>query len=342
MRIRAMVIRIIRQFLRDKRTIGLMLVAPMFILWLMSLVFDGNEYTPTIGMVDVPDMLLEQLEEENVELLSINQEEAETKLTEQEIDAFIIMDQNVPHISLEGSDPTVNKAVLLSIQQAFQQLENEQQSLIKPEFTYLHGSDEMALFDNIGPFLIGYFAFFFVFLIAGVSFLRERTSGTLDRILSTPLKRWEMVIGYALGYGIFTTVQATIIVFFSIEILDIIMVGSIWYVLLITFLLSLTALTLGTFLSAFANNELQMIQFIPLVIIPQVFFSGLFHLETMAPWLQSLSVIMPMTYGGDAMRDIMIRGGGWADIQIDVFVLLGFSLLFMVLNVVALKKHRRL
>lgn len=200
----------------------------------------------------------------------------------------------------------------------------------------------MALFDNFGPVLIGFFVFFFVFLIAGVSFLRERTSGTLERLLATPLRRFEIVAGYIIGFGLFTTLQASLIAWFAVDILDMMMEGSFLYVLLITFLLAMTALTLGTLLSAFANNELQMMQFIPLVVVPQIFFSGLFNLDTMAEWLRSLSVVMPLTYGADALREIMIRGTGWNEIAKDVYVLLGFAVLFMILNVVALKKYRKL
>ncbi|EPR28684.1 ABC transporter permease protein [Geobacillus sp. WSUCF1] len=151
-----------------------------------------------------------------------------------------------------------------------------------------------------------------------------------------------MGVGYMIGFGLFTTIQASLISWFAIDVLDMMMEGSFWYVLLITFLLAMTALALGMLLSAFANNELQMVQFIPLVVVPQVFFSGLFNLDTMEQWLRSLSVIMPLTYGADALRDIMVRGEGFSAIAVDVYVLLGFTLLFMLLNVVALKKYRKL
>jgi ABC-2 type transport system permease protein len=342
MRVRAIVLRIIRQFFRDKRTLGLMIFAPMFVMFLMNLVFNGEEYKPTIAIdKDVPDMIVEKLEKNDVDIKEMTKETANDQLDEQQIDAFIEMDGGTPKITLEGSDPSVNKAVLVSVQKAFQALAPQTQSL-NVKTVYLHGSEDMALFDNFGPVLIGFFVFFFVFLIAGVSFLRERTGGTLERLLATPLKRWEIVIGYVIGFGIFTTFQASLISWFAIDILDMMMEGSFLCVLLITFLLAMTALTLGTLLSAFANNELQMIQFIPLVVVPQIFFSGLFNLETMAEWLRSLSVVMPLTYGADALREIMIRGNGWEQIALDVYVLLGFSLLFMVLNVIALKKYRRL
>ena len=107
-------------------------------------------------------------------------------------------------------------------------------------------------------------------------------------------------------------------------------------------MLSLTALTLGTFLSAYANNEFQMIQFIPLVIVPQIFFSGLFPMESMNKWLQMLGKAFPLTYGADAMRQVMIRNQGFTEIALDLYCVITFSLLFAVGNVFALKKHRKI
>jgi ABC-2 type transport system permease protein len=342
MRVRAIVVRIIRQFFRDKRTLGLMIFAPMFVLFLMNLVFNGKDYEPTIAVEkNVPNVLVEALKDNDAVVKLMTKDNAKAQLRDEQIDAFLEMDGQVPKITLEGSDPTANKAVLMAVQKSFQSLAPQTEG-VKLKTVYLHGSDDMKMFDHFGPVLIGFFIFFFVFLIAGVSFLRERTGGTLERLLATPLKRWEIVIGYIIGFGIFTTFQASLISWFAIDILDMMMEGSFVYVLLITFLLAMTALTLGTLLSAFAHNELQMIQFIPLVVVPQIFFSGLFHLETMEPWLRSVGVVMPLTYGADALRDIMIRGGGWSEIAFDVYVLLGFSLLFMILNVIALKKYRKL
>lgn len=342
MRIRALVIRILKQFFHDKRTLALMIVAPMIILWMMSLVFNGNTYEPRLGTVDVPGALSAKLEEQGGVVTEYDAEAAETALQAEEIDAVISFGGATPQVKLEGSDPAKNKAVILLLQGVLQQLNSASAQTETPAVSYLHGSETMAAFDNFGPVLIGFFTFFFVFLISGVSFLRERTGGTLERLLATPLRRWEIVAGYVIGFGIFTMIQASLIAWFAIKILGIMMAGSFWYVLLITVLLSMTALTLGTFLSAFANNELQMIQFIPLVVVPQVFFSGLFSVDNMAEWMRRLGVIAPLTYGADALRDIMIRGKGWSDIAVDVYVLIGFSLLVMAANVLALRKHRRI
>ncbi|MEK5398972.1 ABC transporter permease [Paenibacillus sp. FSL K6-2859] len=351
MRIRAITLRILRQFIHDKRTMALMFIAPLIVLSLMSLVFNGDAYEPKIGISGVPLNISAVLKEENATIKEYASEElGKSALVEGKIDALITLDGKagesgvIPQVLLEGSNPTANKAVILTLQQLSQKLlpDTEKQLQLQPQISYLYGSENMKTIDRFGPIMIGVFIFFFVFLIAGVSFLRERTTGTLERLLSTPLKRWEIVLGYVCGFGIFTVFQALLISWFSIQILGIMMIGSFGYVMLLTMLLSMTALTLGTLLSAFAANELQMIQFIPLIIVPQVFLSGLFPLDTLPMWLQRVGYATPIYYGSEALMNIMIRGKGWSAIALDVYVLIGFSLLFMLLNVLALRKHRKM
>ncbi|WP_214630099.1 ABC transporter permease [Paenibacillus agaridevorans] len=388
MRIRALTLRIIRQFFRDKRTLALLIAAPLLVLSLMYLVFNGDSYTPKIGVIGIPDSLAKQAEGLDADVLAFGSPElAEKALEGQDIDAYVWWDGSTPAIRLEGSDPARNRAVL-SVASAWLGLSGMPAGMgvpggigapagkgapadmnahlndvadtsskahseadkgtsvqavpVEPAIEYLHGGPAMTTFDSLGPVFIGVFAFFFVFLIAGVSFLKERTSGTLERLLSTPLRRWEIVAGYISGFGLFTGIQAVLIALYSVHVLGLMMDGSIWYVLLVTLLLSATALSLGTLLSAFANTEFQMIQFIPLVIVPQIFFSGLFDLESMSPWLRWLSHLMPLTYGADALRGVMLRGEGWSGIAGDVLVLAGLSLLFMGANVLALRKHRKI
>lgn len=342
MRIVALVIRILRQFKRDKRTLGLLIVAPILVLSMMHLVFNSDSYVPKVGLVSVPEPIQNQLNLDDAKILEYENSKLAIKdLKEKEIDGYIVFENQSPSIMLEGSDPSVNGTVMKWVQAAFKPL---QQNGIQKELDirYLHGSSDMGQFDYFGPVLLGFFVFFFVFLIGGVSFLRERTTGTLERLLSSPLRRWEIVIGYVLGFGIFTMLQAGIIVSYAIYVLGMLMEGSIVYVLLVTILLSLSALTLGIFLSSFANNELQMMQFIPIIVIPQVFFSGLFNLETISEWLSWIGPVTPLYYAADALQNVMIRGYGWNDIWFDLLVLAGFSTLFLILNIFALKKYRKI
>lgn len=341
MRIQALVIRILRQLIHDKRSLALMIVAPMLILTMMSLVFNGKAYEPDIAVVDVPEAIISKLQVNVANILPYSASEADEALVNAEIDAIISMLDGSLSVKLEGSDPSANKAVIFIMQKISQDLDPAAGN-IESNITFLHGSQDMAAFDNFGPVLVGFFVFFFVFLVSGIAFLRERTGGTLERLLATPLRRWELVAGYLVGFGIFTMLQAALIAWFAINVLQMMMVGNFFFVLLVTLLMAMTALTLGTFLSAFANNEFQMIQFIPLIVVPQVFFSGLFNMDTMADWLQWIGIVMPLTYGADALRDIMIRGGGWSDIALDVYVLIGFSLFFIIANVLTLRKHRKI
>ncbi|MDQ0219283.1 ABC transporter permease [Peribacillus cavernae] len=342
MRIAALVIRILRQFIRDKRTMALMIVAPILVLTMLNLVFNGDDYEPKIGLVNVPEQIHSKLNLENATISDYQtNKHAKEDLVDKKLDGYVVFEQQSPYVFLEGSDPGVNGAVMKWVQAAFKPLQKNAPPT-ELDVNYLHGSSDMGQFDYFGPVLLGFFVFFFVFLIAGVSFLRERTTGTLERLLSSPLRRWEIVIGYIGGFGIFTILQAGIIVSFAIYVLHMLMEGAFGYVLLITLLLSLTALTLGIFLSSFANNELQMIQFIPIVAIPQIFFSGLFNLETISEWVSWIGPFTPLYYAADALRDVMVRGYGWKDIYLDLLVLTGFSALFIILNIFALKKYRKI
>ncbi|TKD70072.1 ABC transporter permease [Pseudalkalibacillus hwajinpoensis] len=339
MRVYAVVIRILRQFIHDKRTMALMIVAPILVLTMLSFVFNGEDLKLKIGVVNVPNAVIEKIEGNDVTVTKIEAtEDIKGVIKEKDYDAIMDFNNEERKLYLEGSDPSINKAVVERIKGSI----GSESAETKMVILYTYGSSDMTTFDYFGPVLVGFFIFFFVFLIAGVSFLRERTQGTLERLLASPIKRWELVTGYVIGFGLFTMLQSAIIALYSIYIIDLKMEGSFFYVLLVTLMLALSALTLGILLSAFAKNELQMIQFIPLVVVPQLFFSGLFNLDTVSDYLSWIGPLTPLYYGADALRDVMIRGQGISEIWADLLVLIGFSFVFIILNVFALKKHRRI
>lgn len=341
-RIFALTIRILRQIIRDKRTIGMLIFAPIFVLTMLYLVFGTNDYVPKVGLVNVPEPILEKMDVSGAHIVEYtNDNEAMDDISDQIIDGYILFSEQPPSVVLEGSDPSVNGATIKWVQAALGSLQDNRNTT-ELEITFVHGSSDMGQFDYFGPVLLGFFVFFFVFIIAGVSFIRERTTGTLERLLSTPLRKWEIVTGYILGFGLFTIIQATIIATYAIYVLNMLMEGSFVYVLLIILSLSFTALTLGILVSSFANNELQMVQFIPVIVIPQIFFSGLFNIETISKWLSWIGPFTPLYYAADALRDVMVRGRGWESIYLDVFVMIGFSIVFMILNIVALRKYRKI
>lgn len=347
MRVIALVKRILLQISRDKRTLALLFVAPLLILTLMNFVFNGNQVIPQLGVSGAPTQLLEQLEDADMEVLQFNDvDNIQQLLTDEKLDGFLQLQNSDIALTLTNDDPSIAKTLEMKVKQVLQ-LQAQQLAPITPtkqqiHTDYIYGSNETVLFDTFSPILIGFFVFFFVFLISGIGLLNERTTGTLERLLATPIKRGEIIIGYLIGYGILAFIQTIIVVLFSIHILDIILVGSIWDVLIINVITALLALSLGILLSSFANSEFQMVQFIPMVIVPQIFFSGIFPIEGMADWLKGLAYIMPLYYVADALKGIMYMGLGLADLIKHILILVGFSVAFIILNLFALKKYRKL
>lgn len=343
MRIRAIVKRVIRQFFRDKRTLALLLIAPMFIFTLLNYVLIQKDIKLQIGVENSQvETMVSKLSDKN-NVTTMTKEEADKKFKDNALDAYLSLKDHTLSVEVNGSDSTKSQQVMTGVQEVLQQSQkgnvpNGATSTL--EVTHYYGSNNMELFDYTGPVFIGFFIFFFVFLISGVSFLRERTTGTLERLLATPIRRYEIVVGYLIGFGIFTIFQSAIVSFFSVYVLKVYNAGSFGLIVLISVVISLCALSLGTLLSFLANNELQLVQFIPLVIVPQAFFSGLFSVDGMAAPLQWLSKVMPLTYAAEALRNVMIRGTGIVEILPQLSILLIFTLAFAMLTIGALKKHR--
>ncbi len=333
--------RLLRQFRRDPRTLGMIFGAPLLVLGLLSLVFDSGEYKPRIGLDGAPPPLAAALDDAGAETRAVTAAEGEALLRDQELDAVLtIRGPGQIALRLEGGDPSATRAVLLALHKAESAVAPGRR--IDPELSFLHGSATMSSFDNFGPVLVGFLVFFFVFLLSGIAFVHERTTGTLERMLATPLRRWELVIGYAMAFAVLVLLQSTLIAAASVYLYGMMLVGSFVWLLAVTMLLAISAMTIGMLLSAFAHSEFQLIQFIPVVIVPQIFFSGLFPIETMHPALQALGRVLPLTYGAHAMREVMIRGGGAGAIAVDLAVLTVFPAVVLFANVLALKKVRAL
>ena len=174
-----------------------------------------------------------------------------------------------------------------------------------------------------------------------MALLKERTSGTLDRLLATPVKRSEIVFGYMLSYGILATIQTITIVLYTVWVLGLQVIGNLGSVVFINLILALVALAFGILISTFANSEFQMMQFIPVLIIPQIFFSGIIPLDTMADWVKDISYVMPIKYSGDAVSDIVMRGTHITALGSNIGILFGFLIVLTLLNIIGLRRYRK-
>ncbi|MCI2157740.1 ABC transporter permease [Bifidobacterium crudilactis] len=206
---------------------------------------------------------------------------------------------------------------------------------------YLYGSEDSTFFDTLVPIMMGFVIFFFVFLISGIGLLHERTTGTLNRLLATPIRKREIIFGYLVGYGIVAIVQTAVVVGYTLVVFKTQILGSLWNVVLLNLMIAGAALTLGLLVSSFAATEFQMMQFIPIIVIPQIFFSGIIPVESMPGWLQAVAHAMPLYWGSRGMSDVVVKGASLAQIAPNLGMLLAFILVFLGLNLVVMRKYRR-
>ncbi|MDO8473618.1 MAG: ABC transporter permease [Dehalococcoidia bacterium] len=193
--------------------------------------------------------------------------------------------------------------------------------------------------DYVAPALLAAMALFFVFILTGVSFLRERSQGTLERLMASPVSRAEIIVGYLLGFILFAAAQAVIILLYTVFVLQVHYVGALWQIFVFQLIITVVALNLGLFVSTYARNELQVIQFIPLVLVPQFFLSGLLYpVEQMNQVLQYISKVMPLTYAVEGLRKIMLDGRNLGDVWKDLVVLMAWAIAMTVLGALALRR----
>jgi ABC-2 type transport system permease protein len=188
---------------------------------------------------------------------------------------------------------------------------------------------EMPLvLDFAAPSILAIFAFLFSFILTGVSFLRERLGGTLERLLATPMGRTDLLVGYVLGFLGFALVQATIVLLYAVYVLDVAFQST--FVEVFTFLavLTVTGVSLGIFASVFTRNEFQVIQLIPVFFTPQIFLSGVFlPVDGMPEYLQVVSRAMPLRYAVEGLRKMMLSGSGLTDVTLELAVLVTVAVL---------------
>jgi len=370
-RILAIAGRILRQFRHDPRSVALILVVPVMVMALVGyLVGDsGKEPLPvafvnldagSIGPVAIGATLADAMESQTGVDAQVapDAQEAERRVRDGETAGAIVVPADLTRSLLSGLpvqievivggiepglDDRVIGAVRLAMVEVAAVAAESGAALpqVSVERVPLAGGAHLSTLEYYAPALVVVFGFLFTFMLTSVAFLRERSTGTLERLMASPASRLELLLGYLLGFIGFAMIQGLVILGYAVVILDVQVAGAVWLVLLVIAILVIGVVNLGIALSFYARNELQVVQFIPLIFVPQVFLGGLFWpVQTLWPPLRYLSQIFPVTHAVVALREVMVGGSAFGDVAGRLAALLGFAVAMIALGVAALRKQR--
>ena len=195
-------------------------------------------------------------------------------------------------------------------------------------------------FDRLGAPMVGMFPFITMFLVTSITMLRERTTGTLERLMTMPLAKIDLLAGYGIAFALVAAVQATITASVAFGLLDLDVEGSAVAVVALAVANAVLGMSLGLLVSAFATTEFQAVQFMPAFVLPQMLLCGLFvPREQMSPALEAASYVMPLTYAFDALDRVATDGSLGAEGRVDVAVVLGVTLLALALGAATLRRR---
>jgi ABC-2 type transport system permease protein len=197
-----------------------------------------------------------------------------------------------------------------------------------------------STFDRVGLDMIAIFPFVVMFLVTSIAMLRERTSGTLERLLTTPLSRLDLLLGYGAAFGVAAAVQAVVTVTVATTLYGLDVAGSVWLVVLVAVVDAVLGVALGLLASAFARSEFQAVQFMPVIVLPQFFLCGLLvPRDQMAGWLHGLSDVLPLTWAVSALQEVSRSATATASMSVDVALVAGAALLALALAAGTLRRR---
>jgi ABC-2 type transport system permease protein len=363
-RLRALIRRVTSEIRRDRPSLALLFLAPILVTGLVTFILRAGESpVPAVAFVnEVPapagavigTALASALEDAGITVTDVADEaaaraaiDAGTSTVGLVLPADLASGGTITLITL-GVDPASEGGQLQQVSRAVigAAVTATGASIPSTEHVTLYGNGTEDPIAPFAPAIVAFFVYFFVYILTGVSFLRERTGGTLERLMATPVTRGEIVTGYTVAFGLFATVQVALLLAWSLGTvsvpaigplpafslgLGIAVAGSPLLAFAVVLLLALGAVSLGIFLSTFARTELQVIQFIPIVLAPQFLLSGvLFPVDSLPAVLQPLIAIMPLGYAVDALREVFIRGSDLSSsaVQLDLAVLALIAVLF--------------
>lgn len=351
----------------DRRTLALILVAPLLAMFIFGIAFSGDVTNVAVVVVNLDEgplaeAIISNLDEDTLDIRYMDSgEDAIEDVENGEAWAVIVFPHGFTEnvmAKLQGGSPAgatvisvkadksnvnVATAVIRSVTDAametMSQAGREMPISIEDSPVYGEGAE---FIDFFVPGIMAFAVFLLTTLLTLLSFVGERTNGTLERLVASPMTESEIVVGYAIAFGIIGILQASLLLIVATLVFDIIIVGNPFLAFMIVALLAVVSVSLGILLSSAAKREAQAVQFIPLIILPTFLLAGIFWpVEAIPSILRPLSYLIPPTYAVEAMRSVVLRGWGPADIWLEIVVLLAFALVFLAASVMSLRRGNR-
>ncbi|WP_104054062.1 MULTISPECIES: ABC transporter permease [unclassified Arthrobacter] len=200
--------------------------------------------------------------------------------------------------------------------------------------------EDTGVFGDLGPALLGLFPFIVMFLVTSITTLRERRSGTLERLMTLPLGKFDFIAGYTLAFGLLGMVQSLIASAFAVLVCGLDVEGSLWLLVTVAVADAVLGATLGLFVSAFAGTEFQVIQFMPALVFPQILLGGIFiPRDRMPAVLEAVSDWLPLSHAVEALNLVADGSGSTAEVIREIGILAAFAVVFVVLGAVTLRRR---
>ncbi|MBN2028118.1 MAG: ABC transporter permease [Actinobacteria bacterium] len=366
--------RVFRDLKNDKRSLALIVIAPIFVMFVFGLAFSGEVKNVKVVVVNqdqgasagsstvsLSEKIISNLDQEVLKIEYVDDRDTAIAMVENgDAYAAIIFPTDFTASALSGIQDqgsgssasieleldksninvanaitkAINDALLATIDQA------GMQTPVKVDVVAVFGQDAKFM-DFFVPGIMAFAVYMITTLLTLVTFVGERTSGTLQRMLATTLNERDIVMGYATAFSLIGIGQAVLLLLVGILVFDITVVGNVLLAFFVIALLAIVSQALGILLSSTAKREAQAIQVLPFVVLPAFLLAGIFWpIEAIPTWLRPLSYIVPPTYAVDASRAVMLKGFGIGKIWIDIVALLAMAAFFLTLAVLSLKTRK--
>lgn len=200
-------------------------------------------------------------------------------------------------------------------------------------------SDSLTTFNHIAPALLGVFPFIIMFIITSITTLRERTGGTMERLMTLPIAKLDIIVGYMIAFGLLAIIQASLASVMLLYVLGLDVAGPVWFLVIMALADALLGTALGLFVSAFARTEFQAVQFMPAFVLPQILVCGLIvPLSHMPDLLEKIAYALPLTYAVDALNSVVAQSELGTDAWRDLVVVCGCIILAVLLGGLTLRR----